>query len=93
MVKNMPTNAGDVRDAGSIWGQEDLLEEGMTIHSSILAWRIPWTKEPGELWSIAQGHKDSDMTEVTSYACNIQLTMSHTRLLMPLVTFHPSSSP
>ena len=45
--------------------QEDLLEEGMTIHSSILAWRIPWAKEPGKLWSIAQGHKDSDMTEVT----------------------------
>ena len=33
-------------------GQEDLLEEGMTIHSSILAWRIPWTEEPGRLQSI-----------------------------------------
>ena len=30
-------------------GQEDLLEKGMAIHSSILAWRIPWTEEPGEL--------------------------------------------
>jgi len=30
-------------------GREDLLEEGMTTHSSILAWRIPWTKEPGGL--------------------------------------------
>ena len=30
-------------------GREDLLEEGMTTHSSILAWRIPWTKEPGRL--------------------------------------------
>ena len=29
--------------------QEDPLEEGMTIHSSILAWRIPWTEEPGRL--------------------------------------------
>ena len=46
-------------------GWEGLLEEGMATHSSILAWRIPWTKEPGELWSIAQGRKDSDMTEVT----------------------------
>ena len=36
-------------------GQEDPLEEGMTIHSSILAWRFPWTKEPG--------NKESDMTE------------------------------
>ena len=32
--------------------QEDPLEEGMTTHSSVLAWRIPWTEEPGGLWSI-----------------------------------------
>ena len=30
-------------------GWEDLLEEGMATHSSILAWRIPWTEEPGGL--------------------------------------------
>ena len=37
-----------------IWslGQEDPLEEGMAIHSSILAWRIPWTEEPGGLQSM-----------------------------------------
>ena len=33
-------------------GQEDALEEGMTTHSSILAWRIPWTEDPGGLQSI-----------------------------------------
>ena len=33
-------------------GQEDLLEEEMAIHCSILAWRIPWTEEPGRLQSI-----------------------------------------
>ena len=33
-------------------GWEDPLQEGMTTHSYILAWRIPWTKEPGTLWSI-----------------------------------------
>ena len=49
VVKNPPANAGDIRDAGSIPGQEHPLEEGMTTHSSILAWRIPWTKEPGRL--------------------------------------------
>ena len=37
------------------------LEEEMTTHSIILAWRIPWTKEPGELQSM--GCKESDMTE------------------------------
>ena len=33
-------------------GQEDLLEEGMATHPSILAWRIPWTEEPGGLQSM-----------------------------------------
>ena len=33
-------------------GQEDPLEKGMATHSSILAWRIPWTEEPGGLQSI-----------------------------------------
>ena len=33
-------------------GQEDPLEKGMATHSSILAWRIPWTEEPGRLQSI-----------------------------------------
>ena len=42
-------------------GQEDPLEEGMATHSSILAWRIPWTEEPGGL----QCHTESDTTEVT----------------------------
>ena len=42
-------------------GWEDPLEEGMTTHSSILAWRIPWTEEPGGLQSM--GHKVSDLTE------------------------------
>ena len=33
-------------------GQADLLEKGMATHSSIVAWRIPWTEEPGGLQSI-----------------------------------------
>ena len=49
MVKNPPANVGDVRDACSIPGSEDPLEEGMATHSSILAGRIPWTEEPSRL--------------------------------------------
>ena len=49
MVNNLPANAGD---AGLIPGGEDPLEEEMTTTSSILAWRIPWTEEPGRLQSI-----------------------------------------
>ena len=40
-----------------VW--EDPLEMGMATHANILAWRIPWTEEPGRL----QGCKESDMTE------------------------------
>jgi len=46
MVKNLPTMQETwVRSLG----QEDALEKGMAIHSSILACRIPWTEEPGRL--------------------------------------------
>ena len=48
-IKNPTTNAGHVRDKGSIPGREDPLEEGMATHPSVLAWRIPWTEEPGGL--------------------------------------------
>ena len=49
VVKNLPANAGDM---GSVLGWEDPLAEGMATHSSILAWRIPWTEEPGRLQSM-----------------------------------------
>ena len=45
-------SACNVGDLGSIPGQEDPLEMGLTTHSSILAWRIPWTEEPGGLQSM-----------------------------------------
>ena len=48
-VKNPPANAGD---SGSISGWKELLEEEMAVHSSILAWRIPWTEESGGLRSM-----------------------------------------
>ena len=51
MVKNLSANAGDIRDVGSIPGLEDPLDEGMATHSSILAWRTPWTEKPGGLES------------------------------------------
>ena len=42
--------------------QEDPLEKEMATHSSTLAWKIPWTAEPGRLYS-PQSHKESDRTE------------------------------
>ena len=52
VVKNLLTNAGDVRDNGLILARGRSLEEGMATHSSIFAWRIPWTEEPEGLSSI-----------------------------------------
>ena len=50
VVKNSTANAGDRRRGFDPW--KDPLEEDMATHSSILAWRIPWTEEPGGLQSI-----------------------------------------
>ena len=63
-VKNLPTMQ-EMR--GSIPGsvQEDPLEKGMTIHSSILAWRIPWIEEPGRLQSM--GLQEKETTERLSH--------------------------
>ena len=52
VVKNPPANTGDIRDADSIPGSEDPLEKEMVTHSSILAWKVPWTEDPGRLQSI-----------------------------------------
>ena len=43
-------------------GQEDPLEKGMASHSGIIAWKVPWTEEPGGLYS-SWSHKDLDTTE------------------------------
>ena len=59
-------SASNVGDLVQSLGQGDLLEKGMATHSSILAWRIPWTEEPGRLQSM--GSKELDRTK--------QLTLS-----------------
>ena len=59
MVKNPP--AMQETQVQSL-GQEDPLEKGKATHSSILAWRIPWTEESGGLYSL-WGRKELDTTE------------------------------
>ena len=68
VVKNPPANAGEEM---RVWflGQEDALEEGTATHSSILAWRIPGTKESGRLQSIGSQrvrHDGSDLARTHS---------------------------
>ena len=62
-IKNLP--AMQEMRVGSL-GQDDPLEKDMTHHSSILAWRIPWTEEPGGLRSIVC--KESDVSEATEHS-------------------------
>ena len=57
-VKNLP--AMQETQVQSLGG-DDPLEKAMATHSSILAWKIPWTEEPG--WLQSKGHKESAMTE------------------------------
>ena len=52
VVKNPPTMQESQERQVQSLGQEDPLEVGMATHSSILAWRTPWTEEPGRLQSI-----------------------------------------
>ena len=51
MIRNLPPNAGYVRDMGSVPVLGDLLEEGSETHSNIVAWRVLWTEELGGLQS------------------------------------------
>ena len=62
MVKNLPAMQ---KTQVQCLGQEDPLEKGMTTHSSILAWRIPWTEERGRLQSM--GPQDSDLTQCLNH--------------------------
>ena len=59
VVKNLPA----VQETQEKWvqslDQEDPLEDGMSIHSSILAWRVSSTEEPGRLWSVGTAVRHS----------------------------------
>ena len=47
-------------------GREDPLEEDMATHSSILAWRVPWTEEPDGLWSIGSQRVGHNLASETT---------------------------
>ena len=60
----------EARDSGSVPGSGRPLEEGTATHSSILAYRIPWTEEPGGLWSIESqrvGHNSCDLAQHNTF--------------------------
>ena len=79
MVKNPPANAGDARDTG----QEDPLEKEMATHSSIPAWEILWTEEPGGLQSMGSqrvGHNLATKQQNNTHTHTHTHTRTHTHL-------------
>ena len=60
VIKNPPVDAGDIRDMGSTPGSGGSPGGGHGNHSSILAWRIPWTEEPGRLQSMGSQRTGHD---------------------------------
>ena len=66
--KNPPVKAGDIRDVDSTphRGREDPLEKEMAIHSDILAWRVPWTEEPGGLQSMGSPKSQTQWKQLST---------------------------
>ena len=81
MVKNPLASAGDAGDRVGFdpWVEKIPLEKEMATHSSILAWRIPWTKESGS----PQSRKELDMIEVSVHTHGKLLTTAHDLRLLP----------
>ena len=63
MVKNLPANAETKETQVRSLGRKDSLEKGMVTYSSILAWRIPWTEEPGGY--SPQGRKKTQLKQLS----------------------------
>ena len=66
MVKNPSAKACDIEMRVRSLGWEDLLQKGMATHSSILAWKIPWT-EPGELQSMGSQKSWTGLTQLSTH--------------------------
>ena len=85
VVKNTPANSGDVKLLVWFLAWADPLEEGMPSHSSIPAWGIPWTEEPGGLQSrelqrwtqLKRLSKRSPLTQVFSKATLLDICFSN----------------
>ena len=67
-VKNPPAMQETQEMWVQSWGWEDPLENGMASHSSLLAWRTPWTEEPGGLQSIGSQRVRQDRSNLSQYS-------------------------
>ena len=87
MVKRLPT----VRETRvQSLGREDLLEKGMATHSSTLAWKIPWTEEPGRLQAMGSqraGHDGATSLSLSYVRLRFRVTWYLSVSLLPLRLF------
>ena len=91
MVKNLPANAGDIRDVGLIPGSKDPLEEGMATHSSIITWRIPRTEEPGGLLCIGSQRVGHDQSGLAHTCIPLHITVGKHNTCSHSATAPPTS--
>ena len=75
VVKSLPANTGDKEMQVQSLGQEDALEDEMATHSSILAWKIPWTEKSGGLQSIGTQKVARDWSNSTYSLITISVTL------------------
>ena len=77
-----------------VWSlsQKDSLEEGMATHSRILAWRIPWTEEPGRLQPIGSHRGRHNWSDLAHTACICQSQSPNLSLLSPSPLPTPGSN-
>ena len=68
-------------------GRDDPMEEEMATHSTVLAWRISWTEEPGHVDRGPEGQKKSDKTEVTKQQTTGNHPGSKFQIRMPVLQF------
>ena len=87
LVEKPPANAGEVRDMGFIPGWEDPLEKGMATHSSILAWRIPWTERPGGLQFPGVAKSRTWLKRLSTQACLTSLPFQSPGRPSPIPSF------
>ena len=86
-VKNLPAMTERQETQVRFLSREDPLEEEMATHSGILAWRIPWTEEPGGLQSTGSHSVRHDLaaeqqTTITAFVTLLQNICSHEHLLL-----------
>ena len=75
MVKNPPANEGDTRDVGWILSSGRPFGVGNATHSSVLAWKVPWTKEPGGLPSVGSQRARHDWAYAQSIPSGVTTRM------------------